>query len=451
MKQYTIYFFLTCIIGLFVWVPQAQCDFKAGVASTVITPEANLWMSGYASRDKPAEGKIHDLYAKALAIEDEQGNQVVIVTSDLIGVTASMTEDIINRVQEKISLPRNAIMITASHTHCGPVIRDNLETMYELDVEQWGKISEYTASLKGKITDVILEAIDIMEPAHLYRGNGEAGFAVNRRVYTLDGVNFGENPIGPVDNDVPTLKVTDIDGTVRAILFGYACHCTTLSFFHYCGDYAGFAQEYLEMVYPAAAALFFAGCAGDINPSPRRTLENAKQHGLELAGAVKEVLSNPMKEVDGPIKSEFDHVDLQLTEAPNREQIKQQLKHENQYERLLAQDLLKRLDEKGEISETYPLPIQAWRFGDDFLMIAMGGEVVVDYSLLFKHRYGRDDTWVIAYANDVPAYIPSLRILREGGYEAVYSMKYYGMHGPWKEDIQERLEKGVNQLVKKTK
>ncbi len=60
-------------------------DWKAGVARTVITPKTSQWMAGYAARTRPADGKLHDLWAKALALEDEKGNRVVLVTTDLLG------------------------------------------------------------------------------------------------------------------------------------------------------------------------------------------------------------------------------------------------------------------------------------------------------------------------------------------------------------------------------
>ena len=45
----------------------AWADWKVGLAKTAITPSQPLWLSGYSSRTGPAEGKIHDLWAKAVA------------------------------------------------------------------------------------------------------------------------------------------------------------------------------------------------------------------------------------------------------------------------------------------------------------------------------------------------------------------------------------------------
>jgi len=426
-----------------------EAAFLAGVSKTVITPSESIWMSGYASRDKPSEGKIHDLYAKALALQDEDGNRVVLLTTDIIGLPADMTHRVVKKVEEKTGLPRSAVLLTSSHTHSGPVIGKNLDTMYELDEEQQKRVVEYADNLEQKMIEVICDSLENMKPARLYRGKGSASFAINRRQYNLDGISIGLNPIGPVDNDVPVLKVVDADNHLLALVFGYACHNTTLSFYKLCGDYAGFAQAYLEKVHPETVAMFFSGCGGDANPNPRRELSHAEMHGLELAGAVTEVLSRPMEEVRGPIRHAYTEIDLPLTPAPSRAELEQQAKDSNKYIRLRAEQLLKQLDKQGSIPETYPYPIQVWSIGDDFKAIALAGEVVVDYSLRLKHELG-DDTWVIAYANDVFAYIPSLRVLREGGYEADTSMIYYGLHGPWAPEVEQMIVETVHKLVEKT-
>lgn len=438
---------LICAIVMLISIHSSStAAMKAGLASVVITPDEYLWMSGYAARTKPAEGKIHDLYAKAVAIEDEHGTKAVIVTTDLIGISAEFSQNVAKRIHDEIGIPRQAIMITSSHTHSGPVIRKNLETMYELDDEMWAKITQYTKDLEDKVVGIIVDAVNNLEPAQINRGNGHATFGANRRIYTENGMAFGVNPIGPVDHDVPFLQINDSDGKQKGLLFGYACHNTTLSGYDYCGDYAGFAQEYLDQVFPGGVNMFFTGCGADINPHPRREVEYAKKHGDELGGAVQNALHDTLKAVDGTIQLAYSDLMVPLTQAPNQDQLKQQLEHSNKYVKLLAQSLIKKLDEGSNLPESYPVPIQVWSIGD-WKVIALGGEVVVDYALLFKHLYGEENTWVISYANDVMCYIPSLRVLQEGGYEADDSMIYYGFHGPWQPKIQNLIVNEVDRLI----
>src|SRR5262245_21684616 len=170
--------------------PAADADagFKAGVARVLITPSEPMWMSGYASRNKPAEGKVHDLWAKALAIQDPSGGKIVLVTTDLVGLTRGLTEDVAGQVQKKTGLPRERLMFGASHTHCGPVIRDNLTDMYDMPPEEAKKIPAYTEKLRGQLTDIVIKALEDLKPAKVSVGLGNAKFAVNRRQVTDKGV-----------------------------------------------------------------------------------------------------------------------------------------------------------------------------------------------------------------------------------------------------------------------
>ena len=92
----------------------------------------------------------------------------------------------------------------------------------------------------------------------------------------------------------------------------------------------------------------------------------------------------------------------------------------------------------------------SWILGEDQLWIALGGEVVVDYALLFKRKYG-PTTWVAGYTNDVMAYIPSHRVWQEGGYEAG-AFSVYGLPANrWTPEIEKRIAASVDRLVEKLK
>jgi hypothetical protein len=426
---------------------RAAEEWKAGAGSVVITPEQDMWLSGYASRKAPSAGKIHDLHAKAIVFEDAGGAKSAIVTTDLIGMTKALSDETARIVKEKFGIPRERLMVTASHTHCGPVLGGSLEVMFDLDAEQSRRVAEYTRALPGKMADAVARAVADLGEARLEWTQGEAGFAVNRRQYTLGGVVIGVNPIGPVDRSVPVLVARRPDGSIKAVLFGYACHNTTLSFQQICGDYAGFAQAYLEEKVPGATALFVEGCGGDANPNPRGTLELAQQHGEALGQAVLTVAGTRLGLVRGPIHAAFREVSLALSAAPSREALEAQSKDEDVYIARRAKRLLSEWDAKGSLATAKAYPVQVWRFGDGLQMVALGGEVTVDYALRLKYEFGAERTFVIGYANDVMAYIPSLRVLREGGYEADTSNIYYGLYGPWAPTIEETIIGAVHELA----
>ena len=261
---------------------------KAGAGKSKITPEVPMWMAGYASRTRPAEGTLTDLWAKALVLEDANGKRGLLVTLDLVGIDRVMSRRITQRLQEQFDLPRAAIMICTSHTHTGPVVERNLGPLHYLivDPQQRKRIEDYARRLPEWIAQAVAEAFERLQPATLAWGSGNATFAVNRRnnrEASVPELRTTGELAGPVDHDVPVLAIRNQQGELTAIVFGYACHATVLSFYQWSGDYPGFAQVELEASHPGAIALFFAGCGADQNPLPRRTVELAKHYGRRLA------------------------------------------------------------------------------------------------------------------------------------------------------------------------
>jgi hypothetical protein len=434
-------------------VPAAEAeraDFKAGVASRVITPTEPMWMAGYGARNRPAEGKVHDLYLKVLALEDATGGKLVLLTSDLIGLPRHLTEAVAEEVRRRTGLPRERLMLTASHTHCGPVLRDGLLGMYAMTPEMAKKVPGYTRRLRTWMVEAIVAALADLKPARLAVGKGTAPFAVNRREPTARGVINGFNPRGPVDHDVPVLRVQTPEGKLRAVVFGYACHNTTMKFYKWCGDYAGFAQEYLEKQHPGATALFWIGCGGDANPLPRSKLELCVKYGRQLAGAVEAVLGGTMTPLHGGFQARYAITALPFDKLPSKEQFAAELLSKQHALRHRAAHYLKVLEAGGKIDDHYRhYPVQVWRLGGELLWVALGGEVVIDYNLrLKKELAGKGALWITGYANDVMAYIPSARVLKEGGYEADSSMIYYGMPTRWAPAIENRIIGQVHELVK---
>lgn len=416
---------------------------KAGVSSIVITPQRPVWMAGYAARTQPSQGVMHDLHAKALALDDGSGKPAVLVTTDLLGLTAKISASVSRAVEKQYGIPRHRLMLTATHTHCGPVIERQLAVAYDLNAGQWAEVDAYTKELERRIVEAVGAAIKDMRPARLKLGRSRAGFAKNRRVAV--------SPDGPADHDVPILRVEDATGQVRAAVFGYACHNTTLpaTICEFNGDYAGFAQVELERKYPGAKALFVSGCGADANPHPRGELDHARTHGSELATAVTRGMDGELKELRGRLRSAYEEVRLDWAPAPSREEWQRRLSDKSEYTVRHAAEMLKILDRDGRLPTTYPYPVQVWRF-DNLTWIALAGEVVVDYTLRLKKAYGAD-TWVSAYANDVFAYIPSVRVLREGGYEGGGANMFYVQPGPWAESVEEKIVQAVDRLVRKTK
>jgi neutral ceramidase len=450
----------------------ADENWKAGVAKVKITPQKLLWLSGKDAREKPATSTLDELWAKALVLEDPEGSRAVLVTLDLIGIGRKVSLAIRDSLQEKYGLERRQVALCTSHTHNSPVVGDNLKNVFFLDTTQQALIDEYAERLKGRVLALVGEAIRQRTPAQLSWGTGRATFAINRR----------ENPRpvvaerllegafkGPVDHDVPVLSVTAPKGRLRAVVFGYACHPIWLRhFYRYSADYPGVAQTTLEESHEGIVAMFFAGCGGDQDPLseggkmealeariallPQRhedlAIREIRKNGRELAAAVEEVLAARMTRIAGHLATSYAEIDLPLDALPTRVELERQAASANRYVARLARQQLETIERGEPRSPTYPYPVAVWRLGSQLVFVGLGGEVVVDYSLRLKRELGPGTTWVAGYTNDVMAYIPSLRVLREGGAEGYGAMVYYGLPTRWAPRIEELIVRSAVEQAK---
>jgi hypothetical protein len=292
------------------------------------------------------------------------------------------------------------------------------------------RIDRYTRELTDKLEQAALAALKDRQPATLAWGQTKAGFAANRRTKG-----------GPADQDLPVLVARDKTGIVRALLVSYACHCTTLADKpnHICGDWAGYAREYLERDHPGAVVFVALGCGGDANPNPRGNLDFAKQNGTAICDAVNELLQQPLTSLHQKLVCRTKQITLPYDTLPSREAWTARAQSSDHWIAYHAKLNLRRLERGEKLPTELPYLLQTWNFGSELAMVFLPGEVVVDYSLRLKQEYDAKRLWVNAYANDVPCYIPSKRIWREGGYEGGGAMIFY--------DRPTRLTEGTEELI----
>lgn len=427
---------------------------RAGASKVDITPDKPIWLSGFANRSRPSEGVLHPIWVKALALEDEAGAVAVIVTSDLQGFSRAMSDQIAAAAATRYKLPRERLLLNASHNHSAPVTGDVLTLYYELAPDQHAVVDRYTRALPGKVLEAIGAAIANLSPATLSFEQGLAGFAVNRR---RSRPNTRHLP-GPVDQDVPVLAVREQSGgALKAVLFGYSCHTTTLAGYQISGDWAGFAQAAIESKHPSAVALFLNGSGADSNPLPRYhgadldlapySVELAQSYGRILGAAVDLVLHGKMKPVAGALRCAYGEAKLPLQQPPSRETLDAAARESSPLRSRHARHLLTILARDGRLPIQWPYPVQVWRFGTALNLVALTGEPVVDYALRFKREYGWDGTWVSGYNADLTAYIPSLRVLKEGGYEGTEGLWEYGIPAPFGWSVEEVIADKVAELM----
>lgn len=427
----------------------AAAGFQVGTARVEITPATPVWLSGYAIRTHPAEHVLQPLWAKSMAIDDGHRGRIVIVTTDLLGLPPELVDDVARRCFLQFGLKRDQLWLNSSHTHSGPPVWPNLRVIFDFNPQEQQAAESYAHQLADKLVALVGDALHHESAATLAFGSGEAGFAINRRLAKLQALFPGRDFPAPVDHTVPVLRVEGANGEIRAILFGYACHNTTLTgeFYEVAGDYAGYAQEALEKRYAGAQAMFVELCAGDQNPSPRSKLELARIHGGELAQAVESTLDRTLTPLTGPIRTAFNTTQLPFIEY-RRQDFEAEMKSGDVYHQRRAKLMLAQY-EHGSPARSINYPVQAIRFGKGLTLLALGGEVVVDYALRAKREYGAANLVVAAYSNGVMSYVPSERVLSEGGYEASDSMVFYGQPAPYASGVEEQIFKCVRSALGK--
>jgi putative membrane-bound dehydrogenase-like protein len=432
---------LTTIFLLVTCASQGAEGWLVGVARQDITPDYPVRLSGYGGRRAESEGVMQRIYAKALAINQPGGQPAVLITVDNCGVPGAMRAEVLKRLAGT-GITGEHFAIGSSHTHSAPMLEGVLPNLFSMDIPAEHKVNivRYTRELTDKLEQVARAALKNRQPAQLAWGQGKAQFARNRRT-----------PGGPVDHDVPVLRVTAPDGQARALLVNYACHCTTVTgeFNHICGDWAGYAQEFLERDFPGATVLTIIGCGADQNPFPRPGFDLAKQHGEELTRSVKGVLAGPLKPLTAALECRSKDIRLAFDTLPTREELEQRATNKTPNISYPAKVNLARLALGQKLPTELPYLVQTWNFGNELAMVFLPGEVVVDYSLRLKKDFDATRMWVNGYANDVPCYIPSGRVLKEGGYEGGGAMVYYDRPTRFAADVEDRIFGALKELIPK--
>ncbi len=243
------------------WAGEKEVVREVGVAKIDITPDFPVRLNGYYGRNVEATNAAQHIFAKALAIGSDKEGPAIIITIDNCIIPRMVREQVVERLIKKAHIEPSRVALCTSHTHTAPCLTGAAPNVFGMDIPaaDQAHIDRYTRELIDKVEKVSLAALKDRRPATLAWGQDKATFAANRRTKG-----------GPVDDDLPFLVVTDAKGKLRAILANYACHCTTLggNFTQICGDWAGYAQEYLEAEHPGAIVLTAIGCGGGCESHP---------------------------------------------------------------------------------------------------------------------------------------------------------------------------------------
>ena len=423
---------------------QANDVYQVGVSRVDITPDYAIRLNGFGNRRQESVGVSQHIYAKSLAISetgDAAAPPLVLVTLDSLGIRQTMVDEVARRLMTSHQLPAANLVVTFTHSHCTPKVNGASDNIFSEPVPAAHQqhIDRYTKELTDRITQVAQQALDAMKPAHLAWAIGTVTFAQNRR-----------SANGPVDHDLPMLVVRDTNTSQpRAVYVSYGCHCVTLSFNQISGDWAGYAAQMIERQFPGAVALVSIGAGSDQNPASGVTgdkVEVAASQGLQIAAEVQRLLAGELKPISGPPRAVRRQIALPLETPPTREQLVAQSKSGGAHG-YNALTQLQRLDGGQPLIKEVDYRIQTWTFGDSLCMTFLAGEVCVDYAHRLKLELNRERFWLNAYSNDFGCYIPSERLLAEGGYGGGAEMPYFALPSIFQSGLEQKIVDEVQSQV----
>lgn len=414
-------------------VGAADGNYSVGVAKVDITPDYPIRLNGFGFRRTESEGVTQRIWAKALAIGTDNEKPLILITIDSLGLRLPMIEEVAKRLKSKAGIERDRLAVMFTHCHTTPKLNGASDTVFSVPIppEHQAHIDRYDGEITDALEKVALAALADRKPAKLGWAVGKVGFAKNRRT-----------PGGPVDHRLPMLVVKSADnGAVRAVYVTYACHCVTLSNNKISGDWAGFAAEAIQRDNPGAIALVSIGCGSDSNPNSDSVGGNVavvSEQGAEIAHEVQRLQKLPLQQIVGPISTTLKHIELPLKALPSRAELHAVAAH-NTPEGYNAKYQLAKLDRGEPLQAAIDYPIQTWAFGDSLAMVFLAGEVCVDYSIRLRQEFDSAHLWINGYSNDFCCYVPSERLLREGGYGGGAETVYFGLPATLRTGVEDKI------------
>jgi hypothetical protein len=431
MKRFAI-----CAGLLLLVAPLRADELRVGAAAEVITPPTGAPLAGYYEH-REAAGVHDDLYAKALVIERD-GVKVAMVVCDLLTLPRNIVDDARRLIAEVPGIPADRVMISAAHTHTGPIVRgpsgedplkgDNSDTTLA-----------YARLLPQRIAQAVRNADAKLAPATASAAVGrEQHLSFNRRYFMKDGT-VGWNPMkrspkvdrpaGPIDPDVPVVYFAAVDDKrPLAMHVSFAMHLDTVAGEQISADYPGSLASLIAKVKgPDMVTVFATGACGDINHLDNQSLEKqrgndeAARIGIILAAEVLRTYRNLQPLADGPLRAKSVPLSLPLVELVpgDFEKARDFVLNQGKAKKTFLGPVwaYKVLDVAARQGKPLDVEVQVFSLGKDLAWVSVPGEFFVELGLDIKKRSPFKQTVIVELANGSIGYIPTKRAYAEGNYE----------------------------------
>lgn len=256
-------FFQFCIV----FSVSASDGFRAAVVKVDITPEEPQMMAGYGARKVKSTG-VHDRIFHRIVVLDDGTTQFILISSELGKFSPSVYDQVAAQLQKQYGINPINFWWSYTHTHAAPQVGPPGLSGISSPINNNYVDDDYTALLKRKLIEGILEARQKLVPARLGVGWGFSQANINRRALDINGkATIGLNPDGPVDRRIGLIRIDKEDGNPLVLIVNYPIHGTVMGFENteISGDAPGVVSEYVEQKI-GAPVLFINGAAGNLAP-----------------------------------------------------------------------------------------------------------------------------------------------------------------------------------------
>ncbi len=428
---------------------------RAGFARAKITPPVGTTMMGFGGRDmaRGCEGVHDDVYVRALFLE-HAGERALIMGYDLCFLGREETDRYKAAIGRVIDLSPRQILLNTTHNHVGP----SVGTWYSAGYKPPDRL--YLNDLERATLTAARKARDAMRDVTVWAGATRSDLPMNRRRNEDGQIINAPNPDGKPYDKLPICLFKDQAGKPVCLLFSISCHPSMMSGWEISAEYPGVAMNRLDEHLGTVASLFLQGVGGDAKPSVigkgvirwrPGTWELMDQAGDMVAQEVIGALKKGLTQVEPDLRTGAVEMVWPIDPAPPRstfEDIVAKTKPEDRKRDvrcMWAARQIELLERYGKLPESITLTTHGVQLGKGLRILGIEGEAVGDWGFIIEKFYGRGVTFPLGYTDGTGLYLPTSRMLPEGGYEVVSSWEY-GLPAPLAKGMEDVVAKALAQL-----
>ena len=412
---------------------------QVGFGQVEITPVRPTPMAGYYGNRLSTE--THDpLWSKATVMSDGQ-TSIAIISLDLVATTKWLVDETRTLIAFQSKLRPECILISATHSHTGPVLFDPNSSRYNRFGNEATETKQFMLDLPSKIAESVTKAIAAKQLLTVRHAIGEEPqLAFNRRFFMTDGT-VGWNPgkrnprivreAGPTDDHLPMVAFYSKSGELSGLLSNFSIHLDTVGGTQWSADMPFTLEQSLAKVFGATCHLQYAtGCCGDVNHIDVRSSLSQKGHteaariGTRLAGAVLRSWNSLTPITSNRLHATNAIVKLPLAKHPAdriewAKSVSERANSEKQPPFMEMVEAFRILDVESRNGEPIDAEVQVISLGKELAWVAMPGEIFVQLGIAIKDGSPFATTTIHELANGSVGYVPTRQAYAQGNYEVV--------------------------------